>query len=128
MKRVVALALGLVVFGCLSSAQVPKADPTGRWVGVAAGGEGQPDAHVTLTIKKTDGGYSASMSDDAMIPQTEIPSVAVKDNAVSFSVDVGGDGDQGFRIDFKMTLAGDKMEGTWSVGDMMTGTIKLEKK
>lgn len=126
MNRFMTVALGLAVIACLAAAQAPQTDLAGRWVGVASGGEGQPDANVTLTIRQKDGACSASISDDAMIQLTEIPSLTVKDGVVSFSVAVGPE-DQGFRIDFKMTAAGDKMEGTWSVGEM-SGTIKLEKK
>jgi hypothetical protein len=84
------------------------------------GGEG------TLTIQKSDNAYSGTITNKRFNSTSEISSVSVNGNEISFSYEATGPGGNKMPVQVKGTITGDALNGTMSIGQF--GSFPLNAK
>jgi len=122
------LLLAMVMFSTISlSAQKPE-DLVGTWVGTATL-EGEPEPNeLTLVLELQEGELAGKMSDQfGSMNETPAEEISLEEGVLSFSIQV--DVPSGtFKVEFKMTVSGDSMEGELTVAEMgMTGKWEATK-
>lgn len=121
-----ALALGSVLaVVAVRSASASAPEFTGTWLGSTD----VPDVgsvQVTLVVKKTDAGYSAAISDSALIiaQDTEARDLKVDGDTMSFWFPLAS----GETVSTQLTIAGDTLSGGWQHESGQTGSLRFERK
>ncbi len=120
MKIKIRLALILALGLCVSiglMAQKP-ADLVGTWVGMATL-EGEPDPNeLTLVLELQDGKLIGKMTDQyGSMSETPAEEIYLEENVLSFSVQAYVPSGT-FKVEFKMTVSGDSMEGELTVAEL----------
>jgi hypothetical protein len=101
-------------------------DLSGTWVG-ATEVEGYEHT-ATLVLKKSNGSYTGTVTDSGGYSQdTEIHSVTLQDNELSFSFQVTTP-EGSMEVEMKLQIEGKKMTGNWYGEDGSSGPVELEKK
>ncbi len=116
------LLLAMTMFLAISlSAQKPE-DLVGTWVGTATL-EGEPEPNeLNLVLELQDGKLVGKMTDQyGSMNETPIEEVNLEESLLSFSIQVEVPSGT-FKVEFKMTILGDSMEGELTIPDMgLTG-------
>ena len=109
MKAILSMALVLAVCGLAGAAD--KVNPVGTWkCEYEIGGQKRTS---TLTIKKDGDKLAGTMSWPDQ-KETKLKDVKLKDGALTFSA-VRVLGDNKFNVEYKFTIAGDKLKGKGAV-------------
>ena len=108
-------------------AQKP-ADLVGTWEGEATiDGMGEPNI-LTLALELKDGKLTGVMNDQYDTISAEISEVKLEADAFSFTVIATGPNGEEAAINFKMTVEGGSMKGTFEIPDMgMSGNWEATK-
>lgn len=123
------LILGLVLMLTIGSTGILLAhseDLSGTWAGTTV--INGMDETLTLVLKKNEDTYTGNVTDSAgFSSETEIESVEIKDNQLSFSfeIDTGG---AFMTVYVTLEISGNEMTGEWTSDDGGYGPIELEKK
>ncbi len=121
------LILGLCLTGSLL-AQKP-ADMVGTWVGMATlEGMDEPN-QLTLVVELKEGKLQGHMSDEyGTFSESPISEAKLADGAFTFSIKGSGPGGEEITLNFKMTVDGASMNGTFDIPEIgMAGTWESSK-
>jgi hypothetical protein len=122
------LLLALVMFATISLSAQKPADLVGTWVGTATL-EGEPNPNeLTLVLDLQDGELAGKMSDQfGSMNETPAEEISLEQGVLSFSIQVEVPSGT-FKVEFKMTVSGDSMEGELTIPDMgLTGKWEATK-
>lgn len=116
------LLFAMVMIATISlSAQKPE-DLVGTWVGTATL-EGEPEPNeLNLVLELQDGKLVGNMTDQyGSMNETPAEEISLEEGVLSFSIQVEVPSGT-FKVEFKMTVSGDSMEGELTIPDMgLTG-------
>ena len=113
-----------------AAVKVAAGDPTavvnaaGSWaytIESPQGGEG------TLVIKKEGDTYSGSITNKKFNSNTELSSVSLKGNELTFAYEANGQGGNKMPIQVKAIITGDTFNGSMTVGQFGTFPIKAKR-
>lgn len=114
------LAALVAVNGSLWAAE----NPVGTWVGTTEVPDQGADA-VTLTITKSDGGYTGTMTDSLGVVAAEaLRSIEFAEGVLTFGFSLT----DGTAMKMRLKITGDKMAGEWQHPDGSAGAITFERK
>lgn len=103
-----------------------KVDISGTWVGETEVPEQGTD-EMTLVIEKTDGEYTATISDSfGMLVDSECEELEYKNDTLSFNISIF-DGYSDITVHITLNVEGDTMTGYWETDDSDTGEITMER-
>ncbi len=103
-----------------------ETDISGTWVGETEVPEQGTD-EMTLVIEKTDGDYTAIISDSfGMLMETECEDLEYKNEILSFKITIF-DGYSDMTVYISLKVEGDTMVGQWETEDGDTSEINMEK-
>lgn len=116
------LLFAMVMIATISlSAQKPE-DLVGTWVGTATL-EGEPEPNeLNLVLELQDGKLVGNMTDQyGSMNETPAEEISLEEGVLRFSIQVEVPSGT-FKVEFKMTVSGDSMEGELTIPDMgLTG-------
>ena len=99
-------------------------NPVGTWVGITEVPDQGAD-EVTLTIAKSDGGYTGTMTDSlGMVAKEALRDIAFAEGVLT----IGFALTDGTAMKMTLKIAGDKMAGEWQHPEGDVGAITLERK
>lgn len=99
-------------------------NPVGTWVGTTEVPDQGAD-EVTLTIAKSDGGYTGTMTDSlGMVAREALRDIAFADGALTFGFALT----DGTAMKMTLKVTGDKMAGQWQHPEGDAGAITFERK
>lgn len=99
-------------------------NPVGTWVGTTEVPDQGADG-VTLTIAKSDGGYTGTMTDSlGMVAREPLRDIEFAEGVLTFGFSLT----DGTAMKMKLKIAGDKMSGEWQHPEGDAGAITLERK
>jgi hypothetical protein len=103
-----------------------EVDISGTWFGETEVPEQGTD-EMTLVIEKTDGDYTATISDSfGLLMDTECEDLEYKNDTLSFNISIF-DGSSDMTVHITLKVEGDTMTGYWETDDGNTGEITMEK-
>jgi hypothetical protein len=103
-----------------------QADISGTWIGETEIPDQGTD-EMTLVIEKSDGDYTATISDSfGMLMDAECEDLEYKDNTLSFNITIF-DGYSDMTVYITLKVEGESMAGYWETEDGNTGEITMEK-
>ena len=122
MQRVAFLFLAALV-----AASVPlwaAENPVGTWVGATEVPDQGADG-ITLTIAKSDGGYTGTMTDSlGMVAKEALRDIEFAEGVLTFGFALT----DGTAMKMRLTITGDKMAGEWQHPEGSAGAITFERK
>lgn len=99
-------------------------NPVGTWVGTTEVPDQGPDT-VTLTIAKSDGGYTGTMADSIGVVAAEpLRDIQFAEDVLTFGFALT----DGTAMKMKLKVTGDKMAGEWQHPEGSAGAITFERK
>jgi len=99
-------------------------NPVGTWVGITEVPDQGAD-EVTLTIAKSNGGYTGTMTDSlGMVAREALRDIAFAEGVLT----IGFALTDGTAMKMTLKIAGDKMAGEWQHPEGDVGAITLERK
>jgi len=99
-------------------------NPVGTWVGITEVPDQGAD-EVTLTIAKSNGGYTGTMTDSlGMVAKEALRDIAFAEGVLT----IGFALTDGTAMKMTLKIAGDKMAGEWQHPEGDVGAITLERK
>jgi len=103
-----------------------EVDISGTWFGETEVPEQGTD-EMTLVIEKTDGDYTATISDSfGLLMDTECEDLEYKNDTLSFNISIF-DGSSDMTVHITLKVEEDTMTGHWETEDGNTGEITMEK-
>ena len=127
-KAKITMFLALAMLTALSLSAQKLEDMAGTWVGTATlEGEAEPN-ELTLVLELQEGKLTGKMTDQyGSMNETQAEDISLEQGVFRFSVTVQVP-DGTFKLEFKMKVSGDSMEGELVVRDMgMTGAWEATK-
>ena len=122
MQRVAFLFLAALV--ALTVPLWAAENPVGTWVGITEVPDQGAD-EVTLTIAKSNGGYTGTMTDSlGMVAKEALRDIAFAEGVLT----IGFALTDGTAMKMTLKIAGDKMAGEWQHPEGDVGAITLERK
>jgi hypothetical protein len=122
MRRVAFLFLSALV--ALTVPLWAAENPVGTWVGTTEVPDQGADG-VTLTIAKSDGGYTGTMTDSlGMVAREALRDIEFAEGMLTFGFALT----DGTAMKMKLKIAGDRMAGEWQHPEGDIGAITLERK
>jgi hypothetical protein len=122
MRRVAFLFLSALV--ALTVPLWAAENPVGTWVGTTEVPDQGADG-VTLTIAKSDGGYTGTMTDSlGMVAREALRDIEFAEGVLTFGFALT----DGTAMKMKLKIAGDRMAGEWQHPEGDIGAITLERK
>jgi hypothetical protein len=122
MRRVAFLFLSALV--ALTVPLWAAENPVGTWVGTTEVPDQGAD-EVTLTIAKSDGGYTGTMTDSlGMVAKEALRDIEFAEGVLTFGFSLA----DGAAMKMKLKIAGDRMAGEWQHPEGDIGAITLERK
>ncbi len=104
-----------------------EVDITGTWKGETEVPDASEPDKLTLVIEKTEGKYSATITDSmGMLQDEKCEDIELKDNTLTFKFNVFT-GEEYLSVYTTLTVEGDKMSGYWETEDGNSATIELER-
>ena len=104
-----------------------QVDITGTWKGETEVPDAAEPDKLTLVIKKTEGKYTATITDSmGMLQDAKCEDIELKDNTLTFNF-IAFTGEEYLRVYATLTVEGDKMSGSWETEDGSSGAIELER-
>lgn len=99
-------------------------NPVGTWAGTTEVPDQGTDA-VTLTIGRSDGGYTGTMTDSlGMVAKEALRDIEFAEGVLTFGFALT----DGTAMKMRLTITGDKMAGEWQHPEGSAGAIAFERK
>lgn len=104
-----------------------EVDITGTWKGETEVPDASEPDKLTLVIEKTEGKYSATITDSmGMLQDEKCEDIELKDDTLTFKFNVFT-GEEYLSVYTTLTVEGDKMSGYWETEDGNSAAIELER-
>lgn len=125
-KAAVFMCLAMLLSTGMSFAQA-KIDLNGTWEGPTLAEGPEIELTFTLVLEHKGTAITGRLNDDMGYVDCEITEAKLANNVLTFNA-VANTPDGDLDMTFKMTVTGNKMEGSWEASDMVSGDWTAEKK